>query len=213
MIIVIPAREGSKGVPFKNRMLFDFTADIIPEHLKSSTYILSDDIEIIQKGRDRGFNITPRPALLSKDSTSTKETMEYFIKYVSLKNKIEDTVVMLYLTYPERTWDEVEKAIEFMNKRKATSLLCKKEININPYLILKEEDEDKGSQLFQHDIYRRQDAEPCFELSHYISIFNTSVINSLNNNMYNNDTVFMPISSNTIDVDTEKDLEALSWRL
>ena len=35
MRIVIPAREGSKGLPHKNRKLFKYTADIIPEELRS----------------------------------------------------------------------------------------------------------------------------------------------------------------------------------
>ena len=64
----------------------------------------------------------------------------------------------------------------------------------------------KGSQVIGHDLYRRQDYPECFEISHFISIFNKNEIVNLNNNMYNEDTVFYPIE-NTIDVDMPADLE------
>jgi len=207
MIIVIPAREGSKGLPHKNRKLFKYTADIIPSDLVSSTYVFSDDTEIIQSGIDRGFNIASRPKYTASDNISTKESIEFFIK----SNNIEDElVVMLYLTYPERTWDDVNAAINMINDNiTARSLLCKKQIKTSPFLILKEEGKHNGSQLFPHDLYRRQDYPKCFEISHYICIFKSSKINNLNNNMYDSSTVFIDINTNIIDIDTEKDLDLL----
>ena len=79
MKIVIPARKGSKGLPFKNRILFKHTADIIPDDLKQYVYVLSDDKEIINMGRSYGFNITNRPSSISQDETSTSEVMNYFV--------------------------------------------------------------------------------------------------------------------------------------
>ena len=49
MKIVIPARKGSKGVPFKNRKLLNHTLKIIPEFLKKDIIITTDDEEIIKK--------------------------------------------------------------------------------------------------------------------------------------------------------------------
>jgi len=72
MKIVIPARKGSKGLPFKNRKLFNRTADIIPDDMKGFTYVLTDDAEIIKMAEDYGFNIIVRPYAISQDETSTK---------------------------------------------------------------------------------------------------------------------------------------------
>jgi CMP-N-acetylneuraminic acid synthetase len=63
-----------------------------------------------------------------------------------------------------------------------------------------------GKQVIKHNLYRRQDYPECFEISHYISIFNKNIIHNLNNNLYNKDTVYFSIDE-TIDVDTEKDLK------
>jgi CMP-N-acetylneuraminic acid synthetase len=132
--------------------------------------------------------------------------MDFFIR----NQGIDDDLVVLYLTYPERTWDQIESAIEIYKKKKLKSLLCKKKIEITPFLILKEEEGNRGSQLFYHDLYRRQDYPTCFELSHFICIFKSKSINKLNQNLYYRDTYYLDISPDTIDVDTQKDLDKLN---
>jgi CMP-N,N'-diacetyllegionaminic acid synthase len=210
MKIVIPAREGSKGLPYKNRKLFKYTADIIPEEFIKDTYIFSDDIEIIQSGRKRGFKIAARPHSLSIDTTSTTEAMEFFTKSAKIEDEV---VIVLYLTYPERTWDDVKNALDiFNNIDNASSLLCKKKIHNTPFLMLKKEGDFNGSQLFHHDLYRRQDYPECFEISHYICMFRSNDITKLNNNMYSQDTVFIDAPTNIIDVDTQKDIDIINER-
>jgi CMP-N-acetylneuraminic acid synthetase len=78
--------------------------------------------------------------------------------------------------------------------------------------MLKSEPGNRGSQLFYHNLYRRQDYPECFEISHFISIFNSNELNRLNNNLYNNDTYFMEISKNAIDVVEQKDLDRFERR-
>jgi len=207
MKIIIPARKGSKGLPGKNRTLFRYTADIIPESHKNQVIVLTDDSEIHKMSREYGFKSVERLEETATDEASMKFTLNWAINYLILTGKLEEEedILLLYLTYPERTWSDIESAIDFYNQKSASSLLCKKEINLSPFLILKEEENDCGSQLFWHDLYRRQDYPRCFELSHFICIVNSSAINSLNSNLYNNQTVFFPID-NPVDVDTEKDL-------
>lgn len=204
MKIVIPARMGSKGFPLKNRKLFKYTAKIIPKEYREHVIVFTDDPEIKKMAKKHKFEIVTRPRSVSMDKTSTKETMKYLIDHL----KLSDTVIMLYLTYPYRKWEDVMRAF-FLYKDGAagSSLLCKKEINWTPFLVLKEEPKNKGSQLFKHDLYRRQDYPKCFELSHYVCIFHSKDINKLNNNLYNKDTFYMEIPKETLDVDYEKDLK------
>ena len=207
MIIVIPARKGSKGLPFKNRILFPKTADIIPDNMKNITYVITDDIEIIKMAEEYGFNVIIRPDDISTDTASTKEVMQYLIPKLGAHSN--STICMLYLTYPERTWKDVMKAWKFAFDNNADSMLCKKELDTSPFLMLKEENDNRGSQLFYHNLYRRQDYPKCFEISHFVAIFRPSILNKLNNNLYNNDTIFMEIINNIVDVDTQKDLDKL----
>ena len=209
MKIIIPAREGSKGLPFKNRMLFSITANTIPSGLKNITYVCSDDSTIIQESSKFGFNTIPRPSELSQDKTSTKELMEYVHNYFG---SLDETYVMLYLTYPERKWEFIQFAIDTFEMIENKSLLCKKAISWTPFLTLQEGPNNTGIKLIDHDYYRRQDYPNCFEISHFVSIFNSNEISNLNSNLYNDDTYFVRIPSTTIDVDTQKDLDKLNGR-
>ena len=205
MRIIIPARRNSKGLPFKNRQLFKHTADIIPDIMKHKTHVSTDDEEIIAMAIEYGFKTVFRPKEVSRDETSTKEVMEYTLNKIGTD---AETIVMLYLTYPERTWSDVNRAIAIYKCNEIKSLLCKKKLAMSPFLMLKSEPDNRGSQLFYHDLYRRQDYPECFEISHFISIFNSDELEKLNNNLYNNDTYFMEISNKTIDVDEQKDLDS-----
>lgn len=209
MRIIIPARAGSKGMPFKNRKLFKYTADTIPDIMKHKTYVVTDDEEIKFMAIEAGFKALHRPEGLSQDETSTKSVMRYALEKLDVKN---ETIIMLYLTYPERKWQDVNDAVALFKCNDISSLLCKKPLKTSPFLMLKSEPGNRGSQLFYHNLYRRQDYPECFEISHFIAMFNSSELNKLNNNLYNNDTYFMEISEKTIDVDEKKDLDRFEER-
>lgn len=196
--IVIPARKGSKGIPHKNRKLMGYTLEIMPDDLKENIVIATDDEFIIDKYSD--YKIFKRSDKVSMDHSSTKSL------FLEMKNYIESpNIVMLYLTYPERSFDHVLSAVDFYEKNKATSLLCSKKLKTSPFLMMYKSGIN-GRQIISHDLYRRQDYPICFEISHFISIFKTKEIDNLNNNMYNEDTIFYPIE-NFIDIDIPQDLE------
>tara|TARA_B100000963_G_scaffold349061_1_gene357548 strand:+ start:29082 stop:29717 length:636 start_codon:yes stop_codon:yes gene_type:complete len=203
MKIIIPARKGSKGVPLKNRKLFEYTANIIPEAMKHLTYVTTDDEHIKKQAIKYKFNVLNRTPEVSSDKASSKDIMKYTIDTLNI---LDETILMLYLTYPLRKWKDVQTAMVCFDSLNLDSLLCKHPLDISPFLMLKEEKNNKGSQLFHHDLYRRQDYPECFELSHYICLFKSNVINNLNNNLYNNNTYFLPINKKVIDVDTLDDL-------
>lgn len=199
--ILIPARRNSKGFPFKNRKLLPYTLDIIPNELKNNVTISTDDEEIINSCEQRGIDFIIRDK--SIDDVGIKPVIE---DYLEKRNIDKELVLMLYLTYPERKWYDISKAIDFMNRHDAHSLLCKKEPKTHPYLCLEEKSNNKGKDFIGHDLYRRQQFPKCFELSHYISLFTSDELPKLNNRLFNTDTVFMPIDDK-VDVDYENDLK------
>ncbi len=204
MKFVIPARKGSKGLPGKNRILLQHTIKNIPEEFSSDVIITTDDEVIINKLSDSKFNILARKAELGGDEISIRDVLQEVIQHYNIESG--EDIIMLYLTYPQRSWQDILDAIAFYQNNNAKSLLCRKEIKTHPFLCLIEEEEYRGSQVRNHDLYRRQDYPKCFEISHYICIFEASEIKFLNKNMYNNNTRFYPIDD-CIDVDTEGDLK------
>lgn len=205
---LIPARMGSKGLPFKNRSLFEHTAKIIPPHIRSICWVSSDDPEILKQAYSWGFNFYERPSEISQDKSSTKEVVLDFIKRVNPKD--DTLIIVLYLTYPERTWEDVTNFIKNTWALRKRSALCqKKHKGVHPYLLMNDLGNGDGSQLVNHNLYRRQDYPPVFEISHFIIGFYANEVNNLNNNLYNENTHFFRIGE-VIDVDEKKDLARVS---
>jgi len=204
--IVIPARRGSKGVPFKNRILLEHTLNIIPDSLKGDVIISTDDDFIIEKAKEYKVKAVRRSDKLSSDEASVKDVLINLIKNENIS--CQQTIIMLYLTYPERTWEEVESILSFFNDNDAKSVLCKKEVKTHPHMCMFEAaDGLRGEQVVRHNLYRRQDYPRCFEISHYMCAIKASEVNNLNKNLYNEDTFFYQIEDK-IDIDYKKDLEA-----
>jgi CMP-N,N'-diacetyllegionaminic acid synthase len=209
MKIIIPARQGSKGFPFKNRKLLKYTLESIPDEKLPQVWVTTDDPIISTASRDHGVNVIRRPDEFGSDTSSIRDVLVHAVKEIGAKS--DELIIMLYLTYPERTWEEVESAIDFFLTYYQTcltdSMLCRKESKTNPYLCLQEYGVGGifGKQIVQHDLYRRQDYPSCFEISHYISIFKAGALTKLNRNLYCDTTVFYPIDD-VIDVDFEKNL-------
>jgi len=208
MKIIIPARKGSKGVPFKNRKLLHLTIETIPEQLLSDTIVSTNDEEIVRMVNDKYSQCTihPRSESSSRDESSMKECA---VEVVSDLTITED-VAILYLTYPERTWAQVTGAYSWFQENSARSLLCRQETLSHPYLCFYERPGGKGQSVVSHNLHRRQDYPACFHVRHMISIFKPDELEHLNDNLYNDDTFFYEIDK-TLDVDTESDINSL-WR-
>jgi len=204
MKILVPAREGSQGVVYKNRKLLRYTLDSIPEKFMKSVYVSTNDSSIRNICEKRGVNVHNRCEENAKNTSSTKSLVEEFIADLDLQR--DEDILMLYLTYPERNWEEIQDILLFYKKHKASSLLCREPVITHPYLCLQKKGNIHGTQVIPHDLYRRQDYPECFRISHYVSIFKTTEINLLNNNLYNNQTIYYDIGRQ-IDIDTEADLK------
>ena len=210
IFFVIPARKDSKGFPFKNRKLLDFTINEIPNELQSKTIVTTNDNEIINRLESTEINILKRDEVLSQDDVNIRDVMNDVIEKFNIDKN--DTIVMLYLTSPGRKFLDVRKILDFYKNKKIDTLTCCVEPKTHPYLCLFEKNDGKGKQVIKHDMYRRQDYPECFEVRHFVCIFKAGIIRRLNKNMYNDDTFFYKIE-NDIDVDYEYELQKFLKKL
>ena len=201
---IIPARRDSKGLPFKNRKLLDYTINSIPIELHEKTIVTTNDEKIIEKLSATNVNVLKRDEQLCLDDISIKDVMLDVVKKFQMKSN--DTIVMLYLTSPDRKFSDIEKILGYYYERKIKTLTCCVEPKTHPYLVLFKKENQKGEQVVKHDLYRRQDYPECFEIRHFVCIFQVDEIQKLNSNMYNESTIFYKIDSD-IDVDHENDLK------
>ena len=201
---IIPARRDSKGLPFKNRKLLDYTINNIPIELHEKTIVTTNDEKIIEKLSATNINVLRRDEQLCLDDISIKDVMLDVVKKFQMKSN--DTIVMLYLTSPDRKFSDIKKILGYYYERKIKTLTCCVEPKTHPYLVLFKKENQKGEQVVKHDLYRRQDYPECFEIRQFVCIFQVDEIQKLNSNMYNESTIFYKIDSD-IDVDHENDLK------
>lgn len=200
--IIIPARAGSKGWVRKNLKLFTHTADSIPGQYRSRVIVSTDDLQIAALSEDAGFTVHNRSEETSQDVTDTKATVTEVID--SLETTPTDLFVMLYLTYPTRTWDDVQGMYNKFISTKCSSMLCRQPVKTHPYLVMYPGEQDTGKLVINHRAYQRQQYPECFEISHYMCMFRAGELPKLGRNMYNKNTKYYPIER-VIDVDSETD--------
>lgn len=200
---VIPAREGSKGFPHKNRKLFDYTAKELFNVNEKNVIVTTNDQFIIKKAEQYRFNVLRRSEELSNDTAAPKDVLLDVVDKFDIKE--DDIIVMLYLTYPDRTYNDIQKVIKFFENIESKSVLCKVNPKTHPYLCLLDVGDDKGRQLIKHDFYRRQDYPEMFQIVHYVFCAYAGEIKNLNNNLYNDDTDFFNIVTKINDIDYPDD--------
>ncbi len=202
---VIPARKGSKGLPFKNRKLFDITAKTIPNDAKPYTIVSTDDEYISELALGYGFKVHNRSSSVSVDTANTRDLLREVVDDFDIRP--DDDIVMMYLTYPERTFADVERIYDFYKKNDGNSLLCKHEIQNHPYMCYYALAGNKGMRVVNHDLYRRQDYPECFFVSYLLCIVKAEYLSVVNKNLHHPQTLFYDLDYKTIDIDTEEDLE------
>ena len=201
MIYIIPARKNSKGLSYKNRMLFEYTAKTIPSDIAPFVYVTTDDDEIIKLAKKYKFRTYRRHKNLSGDEVSIKHVLRDLI----VNRNITDDITMLYLTYPRRTWEDIVKFHDFFNEHKKPTV-CKKNIDNHPFLCYYSIDEHKGKKVVQHDLYRRQDYPECFQICHFLFSCKSEDVDRLDLNLFCDDTMFYQIDSDKcLDIDTYND--------
>ena len=149
--IFIPCRRNSKGIPFKNRRLFDFTLQSIPPEYHNNILVSTDDEVLAQKCQELHIRYYARSPQSARDEASTREVLQETMSQINTRY-----VIMLYVTYPERAWEHVVGAIEFYQQHEGKSMLCSKKLKTSPYLMMRKTGRC-GRQLIEHDLYRRQD--------------------------------------------------------
>lgn len=202
---LIPARRGSRGLPLKNRHLFDLTAQTIPDQFRDRVFVSTDDEFIQDQAKAYRFNIVLRPPGLARDETSMRDVLKHFISTCKICD--DSIVVVLYLTYPERKWRDIKKIFEFFLASGKDSLICAENVTEHPYLCFKDLGNGKASQLISHDYFRRQDYPLCIRQSMFVSCYKGKAVDHLSDLMVAPETYFFKLTDRKVDIDSEEDLD------
>lgn len=136
MIAIIPARGGSKGLPGKNIKELNgkpLIAYAIEAALKSKyidkVIVTTDAEDIAEVARKYGADVPfKRPDELSSDTASAIDVYLHATEFVMKQDKMSiDKFMVLLPTAPMRTYEHINKAVEFFKEKRATTLISVKE--------------------------------------------------------------------------------------
>jgi CMP-N-acetylneuraminic acid synthetase len=174
---VIPARGGSTRVPRKNvrtlgeKPLIAHTLDQAADsELIDRTIVSTDDDEIARVAEAHGGSVPfERPAELSTDESTSPPVIEHALDWVESSGAAPDVVVMLQVTTPFRTTDDIDNAIDMLrNHSDATSVVSVAEFDVPPYWAIERDETGLLSEhfdagvLWTDDIPRSQDFETLY---------------------------------------------------
>jgi CMP-N-acetylneuraminic acid synthetase len=209
-VAFIPARKGSKGFKFKNRILFSHTANFINQIDWFDEVIVSTDDPVINElASQNGYSVHVRPESLASDDVSIKAVLQDYLS--GPDNKLNAHIWLFYLTVLYRSLEDFlisKKLVEVDKARSVCSFIKAKTHPYDSWLYKKDKTLTK---YIDNDVYRRQDKPDAWEHYHYVCCFESYELNSLNSELIGKSTVPMFLSDETsaklIEVDTEQDLD------
>ncbi|SVC96618.1 uncharacterized protein METZ01_LOCUS349472, partial [marine metagenome] len=127
IVIFIPARGGSKGIPNKNikdfvgKPLIVHTIEYAMESNLINEVVVSTDDKIISNiSKETGATVINRPPQLATDTVTTESAIEHYITTTKYKPEI---IVLLQATSPIRPKGSLDKALQHFQKKGYDSLL------------------------------------------------------------------------------------------
>jgi len=187
ILVIIPARGGSKGIPHKNikplngKPLIYYTIDEAREIVDDEDICVStDDPEIISCVEDDGLKVPfVRPEELATDTAGTYEVLLHALHFYEKQGRQYDAVLLLQNTSPFRKAEQIKEALKLYND-KVDMVVSVKECAANPYYCVFEENEQGYLHVCKGDgnIFRRQDAPKVYEYNGAIYIMNAEKLKS-----------------------------------
>lgn len=212
VLAIIPARGGSKGIPRKNirnlhgKPLIAWTI----EEAQKSKYIdrlilSSEDNEIIHIAKQWGCEVPfVRPKELAQDDTPGIAPILHAID--TLKEAF-DFVVLLQVTSPLRTVDDIDGCIDWCVKQQADSCIAVSEVIDNPYWMFTLEQGNKLTKLIETDTnyLRRQDLPTVYIVNGAMYVSRIEWL-QVSKSLYTSETIgYVMPPERAIDIDCELD--------
>lgn len=217
ILVIIPARGGSKGIPHKNikplagKPLIYYTIDVARQIVADEDICVStDDSEIIQCVEDYGLKVPfVRPEELATDTAGTYEVLLHALCFYEQQGKQYDVVLLLQNTSPFRTANQVKEALT-LYQSDIDMVVSVKECSANPYYCVFEEDCDGFLQICKGEgnITRRQDAPKVYEYNGAIYVINPASLKAMPLNKFTHRVKYVMDELSSLDLDTMTD-----WKL
>ena len=127
---IIPARGGSKGVPYKNirlvgrRPLIAYTIQAAADSRSLAHYLVStDDGDIAAVARDYAAPVLMRPPELAADDTPMVPVIQHALRVLEASGEKFDVVVVLQPTTPLRQSTDIDDSLRLLTNTGADTVI------------------------------------------------------------------------------------------
>lgn len=217
ILVIIPARGGSKGIPHKNikplngKPLIHYTIEEARQIVNDEDICVStDDPEIIKCVENYGLKVPfIRPEELATDTAGTYEVLLHALEFFEKQNRHYDAVLLLQNTSPFRKAEQIKEALKLYNND-IDMVVSVKECSANPYYCVFEEDNNGYLQVCKGDgnIFRRQDAPKVYEYNGAIYVINAEKLKTTHMHKLQKRVKYVMDDLSSFDLDTMWD-----WQL
>ena len=214
ILVIIPARGGSKGIPGKNikllggKPLIYYAIDVARAIVDASHICVStDDDQIIRVVEQYGLSVPfIRPTELATDTAGSYGVLLHALSFYESKGEHFDAVVLLQVTSPFRTVNHVREALNLYNND-LDMVVSVKETDSNPYYLCFEEDTEGMLHISKGDGHytRRQDCPPVYEYNGAINIINPERMKAMPLNKFKKRVKYVMDREHSVDLDTMMD--------
>ena len=216
ILVIIPARGGSKGIPHKNikplngKPLIHYTIDEAREIVRDEDICVStDDPEIIKCVEDYGLKVPfVRPEALATDTAGTYEVLLHALNFYEKLGRHYDAVLLLQNTSPFRKAEQIKEALKLYSPE-VDMVVSVKECAANPYYCVFEEDNNGYLHVCKGEgnIFRRQDAPKVYEYNGAIYIMNANKLKTTHMHKMQKRVKYVMDDLSSFDLDTLWDWE------
>lgn len=207
-LYLIPARGGSKGIPYKNikllngKPLIQYSIEIARALASDNDICVSTDDEKIKDVVESSGLKVPfiRPDYLASDTASTGDVIVHALDFYKQQGINYDVVILLQPTSPLRTVKNVKDCLALytpdldmvttVKESAVSAVLCRE--NSNGYL---EKIIGKGN-------VRRQDAEKLYEYNGAVYVMNAKAVKEKGLGNFSKIKKSVMEEDNSIDIDT-----------
>lgn len=222
-ICTICARGGSKGVNNKNirdlagKPLLVWSLEQAQESLLFDRVAVSSDApEILDIAEQYGADfIIKRPSELATDKAAKVPAIRHCVEQAEeVFKRPFDVVVDLDATSPLRSVEDIQGAVNLLERNNLSNVITGAPARRSPYFNLVELNEDSAVQLskaLEKPVVRRQDSPRCFDMNASIYAWQRSALFNCTT-VFNEDTrLFVMPEERSVDIDSELDFEFVEF--
>lgn len=210
ILVIIPARGGSKGIPHKNikplngKPLICYTIDVARSIVGDKDICVStEDADIIECVENYGLKVPfVRPSELATDTAGTYEVLLHALNFYEKHGKEYDIVLLLQVTSPFRTVQHVKEAVDLF-RSDIDMVVSVNETKTNPYYNCFEENKDGflKKTLDCTSFVRRQDAPVTYEYNGAIYVINAEQLKKMPMGKFSKRVKYVMDSIHSLDLD------------